>query len=109
MIPWNQCRPDKLVINDRVHCRRWASEEMAVSAHLAWGRVDEAANQLRRPLGFHRPVAEIAVKVAAITGPDNLKAFANAIHVCVPSVRLRKPGCAGFSAIGRFCCKSRLC
>jgi hypothetical protein len=31
---------------------------------------------------------------------DNLKAFGNAIHMRVPSVRLRKPGCAGFSAIG---------
>jgi hypothetical protein len=51
-------------------------------------------------LGFHRTVAEIAVKVAAITGLDNLKTFGNAIHVCVPSVRLRKPGSAGFSAIG---------
>ena len=34
-------------------------------------------------------------KVAA----DNLKAFRNAIRMCVPSIRLRKPGCAGLSAI----------
>jgi hypothetical protein len=39
------------------------------------------------------------VKVAAILRRDDLKAFGNAIHMCVPSVRLRKPGCAGFSAI----------
>jgi hypothetical protein len=37
-----------------------------------------------------------AVKVAA----DNLKAFRNAIRMCVPSIRLRKPGCAGLSTDG---------
>ena len=50
-------------------------------------------------LGFRGTLTEIAVKVAAIAGLDNLKAFGNAIHMCVPSVRLRKQGCAGFSAI----------
>jgi len=35
-------------------------------------------------------------KVAA----DNLKAFRNAIRMCVPSIRLRKPGCAGLSTDG---------
>ena len=36
---------------------------------------------------------------AAILGLDNLKAFGNAIHMWAPSVRLRKPGCAGLLAI----------
>jgi hypothetical protein len=49
-------------------------------------------------LGFYWAVAGNAVKVAAIPFPDNLKAFGNAIHMYVPSIRLRKQGCAGFSA-----------
>jgi|ERR1700722_1944335 len=49
--------------------------------------------------GFDWNVARSAAKVAAIPGLDNFKAFGNAIYMCVPSVRLRKPGCAGFSAI----------
>jgi hypothetical protein len=50
--------------------------------------------------GFDCNVAPSAAKVAAIPGPDNFKAFGNAFRMCVPSVRLRKPGYAGFSAIG---------
>jgi hypothetical protein len=44
-------------------------------------------------------VACRAVKVAAIFEPDNLKALWNAVRMRVPSVRLRKPSCAGLSAI----------
>jgi hypothetical protein len=62
-------------------------------------KMKEAAN-CGGLLGFDCTVTEIAVKVAAIVGLDNLKAFGNAIHMCVPSVLLRKPGCAGFSAVG---------
>jgi hypothetical protein len=51
-------------------------------------------------LRFDRNVARKAANVAAILGLDNFKAFGNAIHMWVPSVRLRKPGYAGFSAIG---------
>jgi len=52
-------------------------------------------------LWFHRPVAESAVKVAAIFRLDNLKAFANAIHLHDPglAVRRRKLGCAGLAAL----------
>ena len=50
--------------------------------------------------GFDWNVARSAAKVAAIFGLDNFKAFGNAIHMCVPSVCLRKPGCTGFLAIG---------
>jgi hypothetical protein len=78
----------------RRHPRKWRSQLARAGAVLLRPPTKAAL------LGFHRTVAEIAVKVAAITGLDNLKAFGNAIHVCVPSVRLRKPGCAGFSAIG---------
>jgi hypothetical protein len=35
-------------------------------------------------LGFHRAVAERAVKVAPILGLDNLKSFGSAVHLCVP-------------------------
>jgi hypothetical protein len=44
---------------------------------------------------FHRAVARSAVKDA----PNNLKAIGNAFHMCVPTILLRKPGFAGFSAI----------
>jgi hypothetical protein len=47
-------------------------------------------------LGVHWALAGRAVKVAA----DNLKAFRNAIRMCVPSIPLRKPGCAGLSTDG---------
>ena len=47
-------------------------------------------------LWVHRAVAWRAVKVVA----DNLKAFRNTIRMCVPSIRLRKPGCAGLSTDG---------
>ncbi len=49
---------------------------------------------------FHWPVAGRTVKVTAILGLDKIKAFGKGIHVYVPSVRLRKPGCAGLSANG---------
>ena len=49
---------------------------------------------------FHWAVAGRAVKVTAILGLDKIKAFGKGIHVYVPSVRLRKPGCAGLSANG---------
>jgi hypothetical protein len=56
-----------------------ASEEMAVSAQLSSAQLSPGWGRLLRPpteaalLGFHRTVAEIAVKVAAITGLDNLR------------------------------------
>jgi hypothetical protein len=48
---------------------------------------------------FRWAVAGRAVKVAASLGLDKIKAFRKFIHVYGPSVRLRKPGCAGLSAI----------
>ena len=48
---------------------------------------------------FRWAVARRAVKVTAILGLDKIKAFGKFIHVYGPSVRLRKPGCAGLSAI----------
>jgi hypothetical protein len=48
---------------------------------------------------FRWAVAGRAVKVAATLGLDKIKAFGKFIHVYGPSVRLRKPGCAGLSAI----------
>jgi hypothetical protein len=36
------------------------------------------------PLGFHRAVAERAVKVATILDLDNFKSFGHAIDLCVP-------------------------
>jgi hypothetical protein len=50
--------------------------------------------------GFDWNVARSAAKVAAIPGLHDFKALRNAIHMCVPSVRLRKPGYAGSLAIG---------
>jgi hypothetical protein len=50
-------------------------------------------------LEFRWTVAGRAVKVAATLGLDKIKAFGKFIHVDGPSVRLRKPGCAGLSAI----------
>jgi hypothetical protein len=49
---------------------------------------------------FRWAVAGRAVKVTAILGLDKIKALGKGIHVYVPSVRLRKPGCAGLSANG---------
>src|SRR3981189_3971927 len=48
---------------------------------------------------FRGAVARRAVKVAATLGLDKIKAFRKFIHVYGPSVRLRRPGCAGLSAI----------
>jgi hypothetical protein len=49
-----------------------------------------------RRLWVRWALAGSAVKVAA----DNLKAFRNTIRMCVPSIRLRKPGYAGLSTDG---------
>jgi hypothetical protein len=49
---------------------------------------------------FRWAVAGRAVKVTPLLGLDKIKAFGKFIHVDVPSVRLRKPGCAGLSANG---------
>jgi hypothetical protein len=54
----------------------------------------------QRASWFHWPVAERAVKVTAILGLDKIKAFGKVIHVNVPPVRLREPGCTGLSASG---------
>jgi hypothetical protein len=48
---------------------------------------------------FRWAVPGRAVKVAGTLGLDKIKAFGKFIHVYGPSVRLRKPGCAGLSAI----------
>jgi hypothetical protein len=52
-------------------------------------------------LGFHRAVARRAVKVDAVLGFDNLKAFGEAIHLYLQrTIHLRKLGGAGLFALG---------
>ena len=55
--------------------------------------------QRKEALEFRCAVARRTVKVAATLGLDKIKAFRKDIHVYGPSVRLRKPGYAGLSAI----------
>jgi hypothetical protein len=52
-------------------------------------------------LGLHRAVARRTVKVDAVLGFDNLKAFGEAIHLYIQrTIHLRKLGGAGLFALG---------
>jgi hypothetical protein len=57
----------------------------------------QETTQHKEALEFRWAVARRTVKVAATLGLDKIKAFRKDIHVYGPSVRLRKPGCAGLS------------
>ena len=74
---------------------------MGDSANITTATGSTLAEAVGVLLGLHRAVARRTVKVDAVLGFDNLKAFGEAIHLYLQrTIHLRKLGRAGLFALG---------